>query len=764
MPPEQLQQAIGGHPLVAQTLWRRGVKTKEQARAFLDAQAYQPSSPFDLPDMEKTVARLERAIREGEQICVWGDFDVDGQTATSLLVSLLQGLGARVSYHIPVRARESHGVNLPVLRQVLEAGAQVVLTCDTGVSAHEAALFARQAGVDFLVTDHHDLPDELPQAYTLVNPKRMQASHPLATLPGVGVAYKLAEALLQRAGREEACAQFLDLVALGIVADVATLQGDTRYLLQRGLKTLRQTERRGLQAMMEFAEVNPRLLNEEQIGFMLGPRMNALGRLADANLAVELLTMDNLSRARTLALQLESLNEQRKLLTSQVFQGALAQIEAEPGLLRTPALVLAHAGWPAGVLGIVASRLVERYGKPVILLTTPPAQAGRGSARSVEGVNITAAIAEQQDMLAGFGGHPMAAGLSLPPSQDVQEQVERFRRRLAGSILAMTGGVTPEKQIDIDATIPLGQISMDFVEDMERLAPFGAGNPPLCLCAPSLKLGNSSALGKNEEHLLLIVEDQDGESHRVVWWQGAGWSKPEGYFDLAYHVRASSYRGERQVQVELVDFRPAQDETGALIIEPSLEVIDLRHAPRAEQRLSELRSTLEGIQVWCEGGLREEVAGLDRNQLAPGRYLVVWTAPPGPRELATAVQAVAPQVVYLFAHDPGLDQAQAFLERLAGLVKRALSQEPVVVEVSRLAAATAQRPATVMAGLNWMAARGIVRMVRQEGERVWLEAGDGVTGEELAAAAAGLKEQLEESAAYRAYYGRADVGALRSGM
>jgi len=332
-PTEALLNVVGGHPLVASTLMRRGIDEPEAARAFLDPSAYKPSPSFELPGMEAAAERLLAAIQQREAICVWGDFDVDGQTATTLLVSALRRLGGQVSYHIPVRAVESHGISLAALRQVLDGGVQLLLTCDTGITAHPAVDYARSRGVDVVLTDHHDLPTSpegeaapLPEASAVVNPKLLPQDHPLATLPGVGVAYKLAEALCMLAGRTGEAEESLDLVALGIVADIALLRGDTRYLLQRGLEALREARRPGLRAIMEYAELQPAWLTEDHIGYELAPRLNALGRLADANPAVELLSTQDIGRARVLALELEGLNARRKLLTSQVLQGALAQI------------------------------------------------------------------------------------------------------------------------------------------------------------------------------------------------------------------------------------------------------------------------------------------------------------------------------------------------------------------------------------------------------------------------------------------------------
>ncbi len=336
----------GLHPLVAQTLVQRGVTDLESARAFLDPLFYQPAPASDLPGLLKAVERLQHAIKKQESICVWGDFDVDGQTSTTLLVQALGALGANVVYHIPVRQQEGHGITLPRLKEVIDNGAQVILTCDTGISACEAADYARSRNVDLLITDHHDLPPELPRAMALVNPKMLPSAHPLATLAGVGVAYKLAEELFAQSNPKIEPPELLDLVALGLVVDVAVLRGDARWLTQKGLDALRNTGRLGLKLMLEMAELNPANLTEEHIGFNLGPRLNALGRLGDANPIVDFLTTTNPARARVLASTLENYNAQRQLLTRQVTAAVEAQLRADPGLLASPVLIVGHPAWP----------------------------------------------------------------------------------------------------------------------------------------------------------------------------------------------------------------------------------------------------------------------------------------------------------------------------------------------------------------------------------------------------------------------------------
>jgi single-stranded-DNA-specific exonuclease len=756
--PEELLAAIGGHRLVVTTLARRGFTDVEEARAFLDPDSYGPAPATDLPGLVEAVERLERAIRDRKKICVWGDFDVDGQTATTLLFCTLRDLGADVQYHIPVRATESHGINIPVLSSVIGEGVRVVLTCDTGVSAHEAVEYAHERDVEVIVTDHHDLPPALPEADAVVNPKMLPEGHPLRQLPGVGCAYKLAEGLYQSAGRMGDVAQYLDLVALGIVADVAMQTRDTRYLLQRGLEALRRTERLGLRVMVELAEVNSQWLTEEHVGFILAPRLNALGRLADANVAVEFLTTDGLGQARILATELEGLNARRKLLSDQVFQAAVAQIEREASLLEQRALVLSNPAWPAGVIGIVASRLVERYGRPTVLIASPPGKLARGSARSIEGCNITAAIAAHGEMLSSFGGHPMAAGISLDP-----ERIPEFGRALSRTVAEMLGDVEQAPSLEIAAFMPLAALSLELVEELERLAPFGPGNPSLTLATKGLDLTSQSAVGRHGEHLQLIVQDEEGTQAKVIWWQADQSSLPEGRFDLAYVVRASDYRGQREVQMEWADARVVEAPRVVLPVElPPLEVVDYRQAVDVRRIVEELRR-VEDLAIWSEAQHRKEVGGQDRYELGRARALGIYTAPPGPSELQGVLDTVVPERVYLFARDPNLDDIQRFLERLAGLVKHRLSSFAGRVTISLLAAATAQRESTVQVGVAWLGAKGQIIVVGQKGDELEFAAADKTMRPDALAleeVAVPLKGALEETAAYREHFKRASPEAL----
>jgi single-stranded-DNA-specific exonuclease len=764
--PSQVSRLIGEDSLLSEILVRRGLVDVERIRAFLDPDEYHPASPYDLDDMQAAVDRLISAIKEKQRICVWGDFDVDGQTATTLLVSSLRKLGGNVSYHIPLRSRESHGVNLPVLREIISGEIDVLLTCDTGIGDHQAVEYASSQGVEVIITDHHDLPPQLPPAMAVINPKRGSADHPLAALPGVGVAYELARALFEKMDQPGGADDYLDLVALGIVADLAYQRGEVRYLLQRGLESLRNPQRLALQMMMDIAEIDPAGITEEHIGFELGPRLNALGRLGDANQAVEFLTTKDTTQARLIANYLEGLNAQRKMITSQVYQAAIAQVESDRTLLDYAALVLANPAWPGGVIGIVASKLVERYSRPVLMITAPPGELARGSARSIPGVDISAAIAAQKNLLEGFGGHPMAAGFALQA-----ELIPEFRRAVSETVSQAMQETSFEPALGIDAYLPPSDLSMALVADLERLAPFGPGNPNLVFASQGMRFLGLRSLGRNGDHLQVRCADQGGTELSAIWWGGGiepqpDWMEEGAAFDLAYSARSRDYKGQPEVQIEWLDARPVEGESIEVLPVPrEIEVIDHRDSLAPLIDLNQLLAGSESLVIWAEAQASRDLSehGIQSSQrdgLEAAGTLAIWTIPPGKQELDRALESVSPQAVHLFGVDPGMDQVKVLTERLLGLAKYALRKTEGRVSTASLAAATAQRKVVVEVGLGWLAARGyLVAKYETRGE-VCLSEGDGELGEEFESLDAHLRDLLGETGAFRRYYASADAELL----
>jgi single-stranded-DNA-specific exonuclease len=606
---------------------------------------------------------------------------------------------------------------------------------------------ALAARVDVIITDHHDLADTLPSAQAVINPKRLPPEHPLYELPGVGVAYKLAEALYQSRGQAAESESLLDLVALGIVADVARQTDDTRYLLQKGLDVLQDTTRLGLRALLENANLKTSRLNEDHIGFWLAPRLNALGRLGDANLAVELLTTDNRSRARIIALQLEALNDRRKLLVDRVVMQALSLLADTPSLAEHNAIVLAAADWHPGVIGIAANRLVDQYGKPTILIALRPDGLGRGSARSVPGCDIHQALKTQAHLLSSFGGHPLAAGLAIQP-----DNIPTFRQGLSAALADCP--ITSEKSITIDALVELPQISADLLATIQRLAPFGAGNPPVQLGCPGLQVVEEAVFGKVGAHKRLVVQDEAGRQQEVIWWGGAAEQVPQGRFDLAFTLSPDDFKGGDAVQVEWLSAREWEPTP---VARPP-EFIDWRHLPDTQASVSQLTSPVP--LIWAEGITAPDLSPLSRHKLHPAQALVIWTAPPGQDIYQQVLAAVRPQQIYLVGQPSPLDTFSSFVKQLMGLIKYAMRHKEGEVYLENLAAALGHRITTVRLGINWLVAQGKLFIYAEEDELLVLRPDQHPPTEAATTIEDMLKSALAETAAYRRFFRQAGLASF----
>ncbi len=744
-PDPQLSAAVGGHPLVTQILLQRGIHTPDAAHAFLDANRYTPALPNTLPDLEHAAALLAAAIRSHSPILVWGDFDADGQTSTALLVDALSQLGANVRFYIPHRLHESHGIRLASLQdQIALDPPALLLTCDTGVSEHESVDYAKSQNIQVVITDHHDLPPTLPNADAIINPKRLPDRHPLRTLPGVGVAYKLIEHLCTLHGRADLLPTFLDLVALGIVADVAELTHDTRYLLQIGLARLRSTQRIGLRALIDIAALDSQNLTATDIGFQLGPRLNAAGRLDDARPVIELLTTADPGRAHLLAAHLEGLNTQRRLQNRQILAAAQEQIANDPALLDWEALVLAHPNWHAGIIGIVASRLADQYQRPVVLLTSSEDGILRGSARSAPGYDIGAAIAAQSDLLLHYGGHPGAAGLSLR-----EEYLPAFRRRLSNTLHA-TKDASVLPGLNLDAYVALKDITPALAAELNRLAPFGEGNPRITLATTDITLKNAAFIGRAQQHRRLTVQDFSGNRAALLWWNSGDRPLPEGLFDIAYELEISAAGND--VQLSLLDYRRAAS-APVEIARPPRQMIDLRQTPDADL------SIYPHAAIWAEGYRLSDSPGQILTALAPSDTLIIYTAPAAPETLQEALERVHPVQVVLLGLNPPYTSLAAVQRRFLELVRYVLDRQRGITTLDALASATAQSRPTIRHLLAYYTARGEIT-VSDSGDNLLLARGATSSQPDEPEHAANLRASFAETLAYRAYFHRAQPHAI----
>ena len=556
-----LADALGIPLLLSRLLIRRGCPTSDAARAFLDAPLTALHDPWQMTGMATAVARLQQAISAHEPIWVCGDFDVDGVTGMALLVSGLTRAGAEVTYAVPTRHEHGYGLPTEIVAQAAEAGARVLLAVDHGITAHEAAALARQRGLDLIICDHHLPPPVLPPATAILNPRQPGCQYPFQDLCGVGIAFKLIQALYGADAGDE-CWPLLDLVALGTIADLVPLIGENRVLAKHGLAQLAVTDRPGLRALAEVAGIR---LSEAggatpgRVAFGLAPRINAAGRLMDARVAVRLLLTSDPFEARELAAELDKQNRDRQTLESGILETALAQAAATHDLNRDRAIVVQSSEWHPGVLGIVASRLVERFNRPAALIATLGSTA-RGSVRSACGFHVADALQQCGDLLTHYGGHRSAGGFSLNT-----EHIEAFRARFLGLAAETIAVDALEPNLDVDAEVDLGVLDLDLVDWLSRLGPHGLGNAEPLFAARRVQVMRfARKVGRN--HLKIRVRQPGGDG-RVL--EAIGFNLGEyaevldgpdaPRIDLAFVPERNTWNGRDSLQLRIRDLHPLSE-------------------------------------------------------------------------------------------------------------------------------------------------------------------------------------------------------------
>lgn len=518
---------------------QRGLTSQEAIERFIEAPLADLHDPFLMNDMQKAVTRIEEALASGEKIVVYGDYDADGVTSVTVVVETLLALGAEVDYFVPDRVRDGYGPNLDRFKEIGEAGVDLLITVDNGVAGHEAVEWAMAAGIDVIITDHHELPEQLPAAYAVVHPAHTGSDYPFKYLAGVGVAFKLACALLQEIPYE-----LLDLVAIGTVADLVSMTGENRILVQHGLSVLKQTDRVGLRALAAVCGTTLADIDEQAIGFQLAPRINAVGRLQDASIVVELLLTFDESKAQQIAEQLEQINQERKQLVEAAVKEAAALQSSQP----ESRYVVAHEDWHEGILGIVANRLTEKIKKPMIVLSIDR-QTGqvKGSARSVPGFHLYQELAKLSQHLEKFGGHEMAAGMSLSIDQLPAFQKD-FSEAVEHTALA-------EPPLIIDDVVKLSEISIDSLEEINQLKPFGVDQEAPIFAVKSAQLKKARTVGAEDVHLKLLIE-QDQQVLDIIAFRFGSEKRAliiDEPIDVAGTLEINEWQGTRSPQMLLTD-------------------------------------------------------------------------------------------------------------------------------------------------------------------------------------------------------------------
>ncbi len=551
LPPAKPGTEMAGlPPLAVQLLFNRGISEPTQAEAFLSVSERLQSDPFLLPDMEKAIARLYRALLGSESIAIYGDFDADGICGIALLTQGLSNLGGKVIPYIPHRLREGYGLNSASLETLQQQGVTLVITVDCGTSSIPEVEQAQRRGLDIIVTDHHSISYPLPPALAVINPKREDFAYPFPQLAGVGVAFKLLQALFQILGKEGQLAELLDLVALGTVADMVPLLGENRYLVKKGLEALSQTHRLGLQEMVHLAGLELSDLDTESISWILAPRLNAPGRLDQALSSYRLLVTDSPEEAHYLAGELEQKNAQRQKLTEEFLARAKEQLFISG--IDSPILIVGGEDYPSGVAGLIASKLVDEFYRPTIIFKLAQ-DITRGSARSIPEFDIITALRECQELLLQFGGHPTAAGFALPT-----KNVTQFQRCLLNIAANRLASIELHPFLTVEAEISLSTINGEIFKLIQRFAPFGHSNPLPALLSRGVKVIDYHLAGNGGQHLRLKLRQGD------IVWQGIGFGlgnltaelTPE--INVVYNLIVDQWGGENILALNILDFAPVR--------------------------------------------------------------------------------------------------------------------------------------------------------------------------------------------------------------
>ena len=551
---EEFAQQVNLSPLIAQVLHNRGIQTPSEAQGYLDPDQLKLPHPLEeFPDLQKSVTLLQEAIAQGQKIAICGDYDADGMTSTALLLRSLSYMGAHVDYAIPSRMNEGYGINRRIVEEFHQEGVDLILTVDNGISAYDPIARAVELGLRVIITDHHELPSQLPPATAILNPKLLPKTSPYASVAGVGVAYILAITLAQELGQAKAIYPLcLELFTLGTIADLAPLTGVNRRWLKRGLSRLPHSELAGVQALIQVSGVNDsqKSLKPEDIGFRLGPRINAIGRLSNPQIVIDLLTTDEPGIALEQAMKCEQINRHRQELCEQITQEAVDIIEREKiPLYDDRVLVLVQPDWHHGVIGIVASRLVERYGVPVFIGTYEDEHHIRGSARGIPEFHVFEALEYCDPLLGKYGGHKAAGGFSLP-----SRNLEAFQEQLSDFAHRCLEPQWLKPLIRIDGLADFSQLDLDLYEQIDRLHPCGIENDLPIFWTPDVRILEQKIVGKGHIKLTLTQEKSKRILKAIAWrWQD--YFPLPSRLDIAYSLRENTWNSNTTLELELVGAR-----------------------------------------------------------------------------------------------------------------------------------------------------------------------------------------------------------------
>ena len=704
----QISQEIlkeAGSEILANILINRGIDTPLKIKNFLNPLKMSITSPDAFSDMRKSVERIKKAVDVGENITIYGDFDADGITSTAVLYKTLKQIGANVSFYIPDRETESHGLNTKALVKIISKNkAKLIITVDCAISDVAEVSFANGFGTDVIITDHHEAPDELPPAFAIINPKaknslvenlNIEEIEYLNYLAGVGVAFKLSCALLEEFSMQDYVNQLLPMVAVGTIADIVPLLGENRAFVTMGLSLIQKGAHLGIDTLLKIAGVEKiESATSETIAFSLAPRLNAAGRLDSAQKALAVLISDNEDEIRESAEYLNELNSERQILCDETYREAVSMIEKNEQEHKH-CIVLFNEEWHIGVIGIVASKLIEKYNRPVFMMTkdSPESTQIRCSCRSIKGINVYDVLALHSDLFLGFGGHSMAAGFSFDEKIVV---FEKFRGLLSKTIEEVAAGLDLRPFLDIDFVLSPENINHSFINELQKLQPFGAKNQPPLFVLKDLKLSQYKMMGQNANHLKMFVSGENSQVFECVKWNYPDFNLPiNSKLDIAFYPKFNFFNGNTSIQLDLKDIQ------SEMLIKTNRQIKILDHRKKTNilnQVMDYLSTSTKKIALFVENKAVEseffkypELKDKVFSRLSiPSNYeqIMLFDCPSSKELMNKIVSKTNADTIHIMNFEPNFIAPDDFLKVFSGMLKYSDKNKDGIISVEELAKAS----------------------------------------------------------------------------
>ncbi|OGI03983.1 MAG: single-stranded-DNA-specific exonuclease RecJ [Candidatus Melainabacteria bacterium GWF2_37_15] len=694
---------IAGSDIITNLLINRGITTVKQAKAFLNPDDMELSSPFVFPDMQKSVERINQAIQKQENIVIYGDFDSDGVTSTSLMYKTLKHLGANVDYYIPDRSDEGHGLNRAALCKLIsQQKTKLFITVDCGISNIAEVKLIQSLGTDVILTDHHEPLEQIPKAFAIINPKMLDIEG-IKQLAGVGVAFKLAQALLETSGKSDFIQEILHLVAIGTVGDVVPLLEENRTLVYRGLELINKKPPASIAKLMQLAGFKPdKKITSTILAFTVVPRINAIGRLAEASTAVEFLVTEDAEKLEQLAAELDKNNKERQEICETTFQQAAKKIlDGEVDLKTDKAVILGDVSWHPGIIGLVASRLVEKYYRPALLFSLDEKKKeARCSARSIDGVNIFEVLSNFSEYFLQFGGHSLAAGFCASLEKISFEKLKSLILSHISKLLG-TEMLMPELKIDVD--IDTADLTEDFIDELDKLAPYGELNPYPVFSFTNLVLKSCNTMGQKKNHLKIILTDEYNNCIEAVWWQKHSLDIcPMERVNVAFMPSINNYMDKNKVQLILKDVQPVNKKSKKVCFlneeDSDAQWLDHRDENGFKKDFLEyLNSRGNSVSIFAESRRALEIIDnipflkplvFDRLSVKSSQCLIFLDFPSDDVTFMNVIKEAAPVEVHLFGLINEQDPVE-LIKKISGMFKYAHNEKNGTVNLGKAATSLA---------------------------------------------------------------------------